>query len=66
MNTTTARVYTTQDASCPACRALHGQPLPEQAGNISRLEMGHQLYHTATGRTAACLLHAESLPARTN
>lgn len=52
----TGTMFRTLGASCPECRAVHGLPLPDRAGNIARVEMGHQMYHTSTGREAACLL----------
>jgi len=44
------------DATCPACVARHGVPLPARAGNPAKSSQGHSMYFTASGRTAACIL----------
>lgn len=59
-------IYRTDDATCPACLALNGQPLPENAGNIGLVQMGHQMYHTKTGPTAACILAFEPMNPESN
>ena len=47
--------YHTTNATCPKCRVLDGKPR-ELGGDDAGVHMGHQMYHTATGRAAACLL----------
>jgi hypothetical protein len=49
----TNSTYHTAAASCPQCRSLDGQPRTA-TGNPARIEMGHKMYHTRSGRVSAC------------
>ena len=51
-------VYNTSGAHCTQCLNLNGKPLSSEAGNIGKVLMGHQMYHTHDGISAACILGA--------
>lgn len=52
--TTDNSTYHTLRAWCPDCRGRDGTPRRD-TGNIGRIQMGHQMYHSIGGPTAACI-----------